>query len=468
MAIAVVLVLLVIGTVVFHFTSPWWFTEIASNWTSIDLTINVTFWVTGIVFIAVNLFLAYCVVKFRYSPDRRAHYEPENKKLEFWLTAITTVGVVAMLAPGLIVWADFVRIPDNSSSVEVVGRQWQWQFRFPGKDGILGKIDPKLVTADNPFGMIEADAAGQDDVLINSSIVHLPIGEPVTALLRSQDVLHDFAVPQFRVKMDLVPGLVSYVWFEPTRTGTFEILCEELCGVAHFTMRGKVVVDTREDFDTWLASYPTYAEVLAAPQGDAAAGQAQYGVCAACHGQQGEGNQAMNAPKLAGQSDWYLRQQLANYKTGIRGTHQDDILGQQMRPMAMTLADNVAVNNVIAYIQTLPDNPAPTTISGDIDHGARIYRNCASCHGKDGSGIWSVSAPRQAGMSDWYLAAQLKNFKSGVRGSHPEDGYGWQMGLISDILPDDDAINDVVAYINTLKIKDDQPEDAASSVAMND
>ena len=71
-------------------------------------------------------------------------------------------------------------------------------------------------------------------------------------------------------------------------------------------------------------------------------------------------------------------------------------------------------------------------------------------------------------MSDWYLAAQLKNFKSGVRGSHPEDGYGWQMGLISNILPDDDAINDVVAYINTLKIKDDQPEDAAGSVAMND
>jgi len=468
MAIAVVIVLLVIGTVIFHFASPWWFTKIASNWGAIDLTIDITFWVTGVVFVLVNLFLAYCIIKYRYRPDRRAHYEPENKKLEFWLTIITTLGVVAMLAPGLIVWADFVRVPDNSASFEAVGRQWQWQFRFPGKDGILGLVDAKRISADNPFGMIDDDPAGQDDVLINSNIVHLPLNQPVTALLRSQDVLHDFAVPQFRVKMDLVPGLVSYVWFEPTRTGTFEILCEELCGIAHHTMRGKVVVDTQEDFDKWLAGNPTYAETLAAPAGDAAAGQAQYAVCVACHGAQGEGNQQLNSPKLAGQSEWYLRKQLENYKAGIRGTHADDIYGQQMRPMAMTLANDAATNNVIAYIQTLPDNPAPTTISGDVERGEHLYRNCGACHGAQGQGIWSVNAPRQAGMSDWYLAAQLQNFKDGIRGAHPEDGFGWQMGLMADILRDEQAINDVVAYINTL-----QPENLAqgnieTSVAMSD
>jgi len=468
MAIAVVIVLLVIGSVIFHFASPWWFTEIASNWGAIDLTINITFWITGIVFVLVNSFLAYCVIKFRYSPDRRAHYEPENKKLEMWLTAITTIGVVAMLAPGLIVWADFVRVPDNSASFEAVGRQWQWQFRFPGEDGILGHVDAKRITADNPFGMIEDHPAGQDDVLINSNIVHLPLNQPVTALLRSQDVLHDFAVPQFRVKMDLVPGLVSYVWFEPTRTGTFEILCEELCGIAHHTMRGKVVIDTQEDFDQWLAGYPTYAETLAAPAGDAAAGQGQFAVCIACHGAQGEGMQQLNAPKLAGQSEWYLRKQLENYKAGIRGTHADDIFGQQMRPMAMTLADDAAMNNVIAYIQTLPDNPAPTTISGDTERGEHLYRNCAACHGQQGQGIWSVNAPRQAGMSDWYLAAQLQNFKDGIRGGHPEDGFGWQMGLMADILRDEQAINDVVAYINTLQPESVAQREINTSVAMSD
>jgi cytochrome c oxidase subunit 2 len=466
MAIAVVVVLLVIGTVIFHFASPWWFTQIASNWGAIDLTIDITFWVTGAVFIAVNLFLAYCVYKFRYSPDRRAHYDPENKKLEFWLTVITAVGVVAMLAPGLIVWADFVRVPDGSASFEAVGRQWQWQYRFPGKDGVLGKVDATLVSADNPFGMIAEDPAGHDDVLIDSNVVHLPIDQPVTALLRSQDVLHDFAVPEFRVKMDLVPGLVSYVWFEPSRTGTFEILCEEFCGIAHHAMRGKVVVDTREDFESWLAGYPTFAETLATPAGDAAVGRGQYAVCVACHGAEGEGIQTLNAPKLAGQSDWYLRKQLENYKSGVRGTHENDIYGQQMRPMAMTLIDDAAISNVIAYIQTLPDAPAPTTISGDVARGEHLYRNCSSCHGKQGEGIWSVAAPRQAGMSDWYLAQQLQNFKDGIRGAHPDDGYGWQMGLMADILRDEQAINDVVAYINTLEIEDKTTVSMDASAAM--
>ncbi len=450
MTIAVVLILLVIGTVVFHFASPWWFTPIASNWSSIDLTIDITFWITGAVFILVNLFLAYAIIRFRHRDDRRADYEPENKKLEIWLTAITAVGVAVMLAPGLVVWANFVKIPEDSASFEAVGQQWQWKFRFPGEDGILGTTDAKRMSVDNPFGIIDDDPNGQDDILINNNAVHLPVGQPVTALLRSADVLHDFAVPQFRVKMDLVPGLVTYVWFEPIRVGTFEILCEELCGIAHHAMRGKVIVEEQADFDTWLAAQPTYADTMARSAGDPAAGQAQYAICAACHGTDGEGNEQLNAPKLSGQQAWYLTQQLNAFKSGIRGTHDDDIYGRQMRPMAMTLTNDAAVANIVAYIQTLPDTPAPSTIQGDTQRGARIYTTCASCHGKNGQGIWSVNAPRQSGMSDWYLATQLANFKQRIRGGHPDDGYGWQMGMMADILPNDQAINDVVAYINTL------------------
>ena len=103
MALAIVLVLLIVGTVLFHFLSPWWFTPIASNWTSIDDTIGLTFWVTGFVFAAVNLFMAYCVLRYRHRKGGRAHYEPENKKLEWWLVGLTTVGVAALLAPGLVV-----------------------------------------------------------------------------------------------------------------------------------------------------------------------------------------------------------------------------------------------------------------------------------------------------------------------------------------------------------------------------
>ncbi len=449
MALAVVLVLLVVGSLVFHWLSPWYLTEIASNWGMIDDTINITFWVCGIVFVAVNLFLAYAVYRYRYSADRRADYEPENKKLEIQLTIVTAIGVIAMLAPGLFVWAQFVNVPDDAAQVEAVGQQWHWSFRFPGEDGLLGTIDARLVSPQNPFGMNPEDPNGQDDVLVASNEVHLPLDQPVKVLLRSKDVLHNFAVPQFRVKMDLVPGMVTYVWFTPIRTGSFEIMCEELCGLAHHTMRGRVVVDEVADFQAWLAAQPTYAETQAVTA-NAEAGKASFAVCAACHAAQGEGNPALHAPKLAGQEEWYLIRQLNYYKQGVRGAHEDDTYGRQMAPMASTLVDDAAIRNVAAYIQTLPDKPAPTTLAGDVKKGKRLYRNCAACHGAHGEGIWSMNAPRLAGMSDWYLAQQLQHFKQGVRGAHRQDRYGLQMRLMAEIATDDQAVNDVVTYINSL------------------
>ena len=226
MAFAIIIALLVIGSVIFHAWSPWWLTPIASNWGSIDTTIDITVWVTGFAFVVINLFLAYTVYKYRYSKKRRAEYEPENKKLEIWLTGITSVGVAALLAPGLFVWADFVNPPEEAHVVEVTGQQWQWAYRYPGADGKLGAADPGLITEANPFGMKEDDPAGRDDILVESAIMHLPVDKPVKVVLRSKDVLHDFAVAEFRVKMDMVPGAVSYLWLTPTKTGTYDILCE--------------------------------------------------------------------------------------------------------------------------------------------------------------------------------------------------------------------------------------------------
>ncbi len=128
-ALAVVIVLLVIGSLIFHFASPWYLTTLASNWSTIDFTVDVTFWVCGIVFVAVNLFTAYCVWRFRARPGNKAHYEPESTKLEIALTAITTIGVAAMLTPGLFVWAEFVQVPEDAATVEAVGKQWHWSFR---------------------------------------------------------------------------------------------------------------------------------------------------------------------------------------------------------------------------------------------------------------------------------------------------------------------------------------------------
>ncbi len=262
MGIAIVLLLVAVGTVVFHIVSPWWWTPIASNWGYIDDTINLTFWITGVVFIAVVLFMAYCVYRFRHREDRRAAYEPENTKLEVWLTVVTALGVVGMLTPGLFVWNQYVVVPDEAVEFEVVGKQWDWSYRFPGKDGKLGTTDISHITDDNPFGIKPDDPAGQDDVLVEGDDLHIAMGKPVKFLLRSIDVLHDFYVPQFRAKMDMVPGMVTYFWLEPTRTGSFEILCAELCGTGHHAMRGKVVVDTAADHEAWLAEQTTFAQSM--------------------------------------------------------------------------------------------------------------------------------------------------------------------------------------------------------------
>lgn len=261
--VAAVLVIVTVGSVVFHFLSPWWWTEIASNWGYIDNAILITFWITGFVFVAVLLFMTYCVLRFRHQKGRKAAYEPENKKLEWWLTGITTVGIVAMLTPGLFVWGQFVTVPDDAAEIEVVGKQWDWAFRYPGADGVLGKTAIRYIDFENPLGIDPDDPNGADDVIVEYADLHLPIDQPVKVLLRSIDVLHDFYVPEFRAKMDMVPGMVTYFWFTPTRTGTFNILCFELCGTGHYNMRGNVVIDTEADFQAWLAEQVTYEQYAA-------------------------------------------------------------------------------------------------------------------------------------------------------------------------------------------------------------
>jgi cytochrome c oxidase subunit 2 len=259
MVVAVIFVLIVVGSLVFHFASPWWFSPLASNWSYIDDTTVLTFWITGLVFAAVLLFVAYCLFRFRHRPGRKAAYEPENKRLEGWLTALTAGGVIAMLTPGLFVWAQFVDVPETATDVEVIGQQWLWSFRLPGADGRLGAADNRLVGPDNTLGVSPDDPYGQDDVLVEGGELMLPVDRPVRFLLRSIDVLHDFYVPQFRAKMDMIPGSVTYFWITPTQTGSYEILCAELCGVGHPYMRGVVNVVTDEQYQEWLASQVTFA-----------------------------------------------------------------------------------------------------------------------------------------------------------------------------------------------------------------
>lgn len=397
MGIAVALILIVVGSIIFHFLSPWVMTPLASNWGSIDDTMVITLIITGIVFIAINFFMAYAIIKYRHNKNRKAKYEPENKKLEIWLTVLTSIGIIAMLAPGLVVYSDFVNVPKDASVVEVVGQQWSWSFRFPGKDNKLGKSAIKHISIDNPFGVDPLDMDGQDDVLVTGNRLVLPIDIPVKILMRSKDVLHDFYVPQFRVKMDMVPGTVSYIWLTPTVIGEFEILCAEFCGLGHFNMRGHVEVMQQSDFDEWLLSQPTFATSMDKNKSEqlslaAKSGQdvAQSSGCFGCHnftdnsiGPTWKGLFGKTQMLADGQTvlvdEAYLKESILNPAAKL-------VKGFAPIMPAMPLTD-LQIDGLIAYIK---EKGAQGSIeSGDktVSTGAElaVSKGCTACHSQDGT-----------------------------------------------------------------------------------
>ena len=253
----------IIGSIVFHVWTPWWWTAIASKWIAMDDTIILSFWICGGVFIFVCLFMVYCIFRYQYKEGRRSEYKPEDKKLEKGLTWLTTIGVVALLAPGLVVWNNYIRVPDNAIQVEVMAWQWGWKYRLPGQDGKLGASNNRIISDDNPYGLNIDDPNGKDDVFVESNELHLLKDRPVKILLRSIDVLHNFYVPQFRSKMDAGPGTITYYWFEPNKNGEYEVLCAEYCGVAHYAMRGKVVVENEGSYNKWLSEQETFSSFTA-------------------------------------------------------------------------------------------------------------------------------------------------------------------------------------------------------------
>lgn len=172
--------------------------------------------------------------------------------------------------------------------------------------------------------------------------------------------------------------------------------------------------------------------------------------CAPCHGADGAGTASIGAPAIAGLPEWYLLQQIHNFRDGVRGQHFDDIAGMRMRPMARTLKDEAEVGKVAATVAAMPKKPAGGAHAGDPAKGAGYFVTCTACHGADAAGNEALGAPPLAGQDPAYLATQLRNFKAGVRGTDPRDVRGAQMRPMSMTLPDDAAIADVVAHISTL------------------
>jgi cytochrome c553 len=202
-----------------------------------------------------------------------------------------------------------------------------------------------------------------------------------------------------------------------------------------------------------VAATEAAEQVVDAAEGASAAldkGKALYTPCIACHGVNGEGNAALNAPGIAGQSETYLTRQLWEFKKGLRGAEEGDTIGAQMRPMAMALADGTAIANVAAYVSSMPATTPPATVEGDVANGEKQYiSKCGACHGGKGWGNEALYTPRLTMLGDAYLIRQVKKFQEGMRGAHDESAYGKQMALMAKTVSEQE-LNDIAAFLNEL------------------
>ncbi|MBK5912672.1 hypothetical protein CCR85_14400 [Rhodothalassium salexigens] len=185
--------------------------------------------------------------------------------------------------------------------------------------------------------------------------------------------------------------------------------------------------------------------------GDSAFVADDYRYCTTCHGADARGNAALDAPRLAGLSRWYIERQIAAFQAGWRGGHADDLIGLEMAPVAQMLADDEAVRAAATLVTGMTAPPAkPTLGAGDPAQGAALYDPCVACHGPQGEGVRQVGGPALAGQNDWYLKRQMILYRDGLRGAHDADTAGRTMAPFAARFTDEAALADLIAYINTL------------------
>jgi len=242
----------------------------------IDRMLYITLAITFIVFVITQVGLFWFAFKYQHSENRKAYYYPHNNKLELIWTVIPAITLTVLVGFGIFYWFKITGdAPKDAMQVEVVGSQFKWEFRYPGKDGIIGKKYYKNITGDNPLGQIWEDPANHDDVYVSGDAMHLVVNKPVRLIIGAKDVIHDVGLAHFRMKMDAVPGTPTTMWFTPTKTTAqmkkdtqnpdfvYEISCDQMCGKGHWSMRGEIVVETQEEFDAWMAKQkPKYYAVF--------------------------------------------------------------------------------------------------------------------------------------------------------------------------------------------------------------
>ncbi|MBS0659384.1 MAG: cytochrome c oxidase subunit II [Verrucomicrobia bacterium] len=237
-------------------TNLWWTPDAATKHAHrIDSLLHLIFYLTAGVFVATQTVFIYFLIKYRRKRGVPAYYSHGNNQLEIIWTTIPALIFLALGIYGNRMWFREVRspAPADAIQIDIVAYQYGWHVRNPGLDGKLGKFSQQALTKDNFFGLESNDPAGDDDYQ-SENVLTVPLGKAVHLHLRSMDVIHAFYVPEFRMYQDTVPGrLISWVWFEATRLGNFELACSQLCGAGHYNMKAKVNVVTLEEYNKLVA-----------------------------------------------------------------------------------------------------------------------------------------------------------------------------------------------------------------------
>ena len=254
----------------------------------LDKMFNVTLFFTGIVFVITHILLFYFSWKYSAKKGKKALFIPHDNKLEIIWTAIPAVVMTFLVVGGLDAWNEVmadVSEDDKYLEIEATGFQFGWNLRYPGSDGLIGEKNYKLISSENPLGQNWKDEKNLDDFLATELV--LPVGQKVRVRITAQDVLHNFYLPHFRVKMDAIPGMPTYFVFTPSKTTEeyrqelkkypeynvpdpadpskmlwetfeYELACAELCGRGHYSMKRPVKIVSQEEYDTWFASQSSY------------------------------------------------------------------------------------------------------------------------------------------------------------------------------------------------------------------
>ena len=234
----------------------------------IDHILEFSHWFMAALFVGWSAFFIYVLIRFRKSRHPVADHEGVKSGISTHLEfAVVLIEAVLLIGFAIPLWAKYVNdFPDDKEAVLVhaVGQQFSWNFHLPGPDGEFGRRDISLVSNSNPIGLDSANPAAKDDLVVLGEL-HVPVNRPVIVETSSKDVIHNFALPHMRIAQDAIPGQIIPMWFKPIKTGNFEIVCGQLCGLGHYSMKGNLVVDTPDDYQAWLKERAELAGTQTAP-----------------------------------------------------------------------------------------------------------------------------------------------------------------------------------------------------------